>query len=227
MARTKEKNEWRKPGRRHNYRVLAPERHFIVCEGEKTEPLYFTGMRNALKPEFRNRIHIVVRGTGLHTVDLFDYALRECRLSGNYDHVWLVYDRDDFDLREFDSVAQKCVCNSCGRTAFHALWSNPCVEIWLLLHFGYTTAEMTSGEAIAKVDTVFRRELKHPYTKTGEGLFNELRDRMHKAEENADRLKMWHENQGSHLPSKMNPGTALPGIIRMLSEYIDEGKSCR
>lgn len=174
MARTKEKNEWRKPGRRHNYRVLAPERHFIVCEGEKTEPLYFTGMRNALKPEFRNRIHIVVRGTGLH-----------------------------------------------------ALWSNPCVEIWLLLHFGYTTAEMTSGEAIAKVDTVFRRELKHPYTKTGEGLFNELRDRMHKAEENADRLKMWHENQGSHLPSKMNPGTALPGIIRMLSEYIDEGKSCR
>lgn len=108
MARGRAKGEWRKPGRRQGYRVLAPERHLIVCEGEKTEPLYFQGMRDALKPEFRNRIHIVVKGTGLHTVDLLDYALRESRLSGGYDHVWLAYDRDDFDLREFDSVVDKC-----------------------------------------------------------------------------------------------------------------------
>ena len=103
MARDRTKEKWRKPGRRQGYRVLAPERHLIVCEGKKTEPLYFEGMRDALKPEFRDRIHIVVKGTGLHTADLLDYALRECRLSGGYDHVWLVYDRDDFDLQEFDS----------------------------------------------------------------------------------------------------------------------------
>ena len=59
MVRSRAKGEWRKPGRRQGYRVLAPERHLIVCEGEKTEPLYFQGMRDALKPEFRNRIHIV------------------------------------------------------------------------------------------------------------------------------------------------------------------------
>ena len=82
MARGRAKGEWRKPGRRQGYRVLAPERHLIVCEGEKTEPLYFQGMRDALKPEFRNRIHIVVKGTGLHTVDLLDYALRESRMLG-------------------------------------------------------------------------------------------------------------------------------------------------
>lgn len=81
MARSQSKGEWRKPGRRQGYRVLAPERHLIVCEGKKTEPLYFSGMRDALRPEFRNRIHIVVKGTGLHTTDLLDYALRECRLS--------------------------------------------------------------------------------------------------------------------------------------------------
>lgn len=38
MARGQAKREWRKPGRRQGYRVLAPERHLIVCEGEKTEP---------------------------------------------------------------------------------------------------------------------------------------------------------------------------------------------
>ncbi|WP_165060827.1 RloB family protein [Adlercreutzia sp. ZJ154] len=154
---------------------MAPERHLIVCEGKKTEPLYFQGMRDALRPEFRNRIHIVVKGTGLHTTDLFEYALRECRLSGGFDHVWLAYDRDDFDFCEFDSVVDKCVQNSDETTTFHPLWSNPCVEVWMLLHFGYTTAEMTSVEAIARTDVVFQRELKHPYSKTATGLFEEFR----------------------------------------------------
>lgn len=61
MGRGRAKSEWRKPGRRQGCRVLAPERHFIVCEGEKTEPLYFAGMRDALKPEFRNRIQAAHR----------------------------------------------------------------------------------------------------------------------------------------------------------------------
>lgn len=220
MARARAKSEWRKPGRRQGYRVLAPERHLIVCEGEKTEPLYFEGMRDALKPEFRNRIHIVVKGTGLHTIDLLDYALRECRLSGGYDHVWLAYDRDDFDLQEFDSVVDACIQNSDGTTTFHPLWSNPCIEVWMLLHFGYTTAEMTSAEAIAKTDALFQKELKHPYSKNGKGLFAELRGRLGRAESNADRLKAWHKEQESYLPSRMNPCTTLPEITRALSDYL-------
>mgnify|MGYP000019962442 CR=1 FL=1 len=224
MTQSRTKREWRTPGRRQGYRVLAPERHLIVCEGEKTEPFYFKGMRDALKPEFRNRIHIVVKGTGLHTVDLFDYALRESRLSGGYDHVWLAYDRDDFDLREFDSVAGKCAQSSDETTAFHALWSNPCFEVWMLLHFGYTTAEMTSAEALAKTDAAFRRELNRPYSKTAMDLFEELRSRMHPAEANAERLMKWHKEQGVALPSGMNPCTAMPELITMLSDYIGGDK---
>lgn len=220
MTRGRSKSEWRKPGRRRGYRVLAPERHLVVCEGEKTEPLYFEGMRDALKPEFRNRIHIVVKGTGLHTIDLLGYALRECRLSGGYDHVWLAYDRDDFDLREFDSVVGECARNSDG-TTYHALWSNPCVEVWMLLHFGYTTAEMTSAEAIAKVDAAFRKELKHSYEKNSRGLFDELHSLLCVAASNAGRLKAWHEEQGVVLPSRMNPCTVLPEIISTLSDYLE------
>lgn len=220
MAPSRSKREWRKPGRRQGYRVLAPERHLIVCEGTKTEPLYFVGMRNALKPEFRNRIHIVVKGTGLHTADLFDYALRESRLSGSYDHVWLAYDRDDFDSREFDAVVDKCGEYSDATTAFHPLWSNPCFEVWMLLHFGYTTAEMTSAEAVAKLDAAFRRELRHPYSKTAEGLFDELRGREQSAKANAERLRKWHEEQGINLPSEMNPCTTLPELTTLLADYV-------
>lgn len=225
MARGRAKNSWRKFGRRHGYRTLAPERHFIVCEGKKTEPLYFQGMRDALKPEFRNRIHIAVKGTGLHTIDLFDYALRECRLSGGYDHVWLVYDLDDFNLREFDLVAEKCAQSSDEKTVFHALWSNPCVEIWLLLHFTYTTAEMTSAEVIDRTNAAFKRELHHPYAKNASGLFEKLRGRLHEAIANIKQLSAWHECQGRTLPSTMNPGTSVLEIIKMLSDYIEHGIS--
>lgn len=223
MVRSRTKGEWRKPGRRQGYRVLAPERHLIVCEGEKTEPLYFEGMRDALKPEFRSRIHIVVKGTGLHTTDLFDYALRECRLSGGYDHAWLVYDRDDFDLQEFDLVVDACAQNSDGATVFHPLWSNPCVEVWMLLHFGYTTAEMTSAEAIAKTDALFQKELHRRYKKNNEKLFVDLSSRLVDAENNANRLAEWHESQGASRPSQMNPGTQLQKIVETLREYLGVG----
>ncbi len=224
MGYAKDKKEWRKPGRRKGYRVLAPERHLVVCEGKKTEPLYFEGMREALKPEFRNRIHIVVKGTGLHTTDLLDYAKRECRLSGGYDHVWIVYDQDDFDPHDFDSVVDACKKNSSSATTFHALWSNPCVEVWLLLHFGYTTAQMTSTEAIAKLAAAFKRELKHPYTKSTEGLFAELYDRLDDADACVKRLLLWHKEQGSCSPSQMNPCTTFPEITRMLSDYLGDGE---
>ena len=91
----------------------------------------------------------------------------------------------------------------------------------MLLHFGYTTAEMTSAEAIDRTDMAFRRELKHPYSKSGSSVFEELRSRMHLAEVNAKRLIKWHESQNAHLPSRMNPCAKLHEITTMLSDYIE------
>ncbi len=222
MARSRSKGEWRKPGRRQGYRVLAPERHLIVCEGKKTEPLYFSGMRDALRQEFRHRIHIVVKGTGLHTTDLLDYALRECRLSGSYDHVWVAYDRDDFDPQGFDSVIAKCAQISDSTTAFHPLWSNPCFEVWILLHFGYTTAGITSAEAIARTDAVFRKRLKKPYKKNDAKIFENLYSRLDDAISSALRLDGWHEERRVIKPSEMNPGTRLYEIVNILQDYLGE-----
>ena len=151
---------------------------------------------------------------------MFDYALRESRLSGGYDHVWLAYDRDDFDLREFDSVVGKCAQSSDETTAFHALWSNPCFEVWMLLHFGYTTAEMTSAEAIAKTDDAFRKYLKRPYKKSDTKLFENLSGQLIDAIPNAERLNGWHEERCMTNPSVMNPGTHLYEIVNTLQDYL-------
>lgn len=224
MGQSRSKKGWRQPGRRQGHRVLAPERHLIVCEGKKTEPNYFCGLREALKPEFRNRIHVVVKGTGLHTIDLLKEAVRENRLSDSYDHVWVVYDCDDFDHNEFNLVAKKCDQYSNDATMFHPLWSNPCIEIWMLLHFVYTTATLTSAEAINRTNSSFRHALGHPYKKADERIFLDLRDRLPQAMKNVNQLERWHQSQGAGLPSEMNPYTAIVDIINHLSDYLFDVK---
>lgn len=91
----------------------------------------------------------------------------------------------------------------------------------MLLHFGYTTAEMTSAEAIAKTDALFQKELRRRYKKNDMSLFADLSSRLANAEANANRLVKWHENQGALRPSQMNPCTQLNEITQTLREYIE------
>ena len=117
-------------------------------EGKETEPRYFEGVRAALGAANERKVAIVVKGTGKHTLDLLDFAVEHCRYAPEtFDHVWLVYDKDDFPASDFDAMERKCNELSDGSRTFHALWSNPCFELWPLLHFRYTTAHMSASTA--------------------------------------------------------------------------------
>lgn len=116
-------------------------RHLIVCEGKETEPRYFEGLRAALRAADGRKVAVVVRGSGKHTLGLLEYAEETCRYAPDpFDHVWLVFDKDDFPTDEFNRVERECAAASDPSCTFHALWSNPCFEVWPLLHLRYTTA---------------------------------------------------------------------------------------
>ena len=79
------------------YRTVQMTRHLVVTEGTETEPRYFNGMRLLLGEANGKKVNVVVRSTGKHTMGLLEYAKEACRRSPDvYDHVWLVYDKDDF-----------------------------------------------------------------------------------------------------------------------------------
>ena len=79
------------------YRTVQMTRHLVVTEGTETEPRYFNGMRLLLGEANGRKVNVVVRSTGKHTMGLLEYAKEACRRSPDvYDHVWLVYDKDDF-----------------------------------------------------------------------------------------------------------------------------------
>lgn len=195
-------------------------RHLVVCEGTRTEPNYFKGLKDALGETNGRKIEIKVVGSGLHTMDLLEFAQEQCRNSLNpFDHVWIVYDKDYFSADEFDLVEKRCEV-ACGQPTFHALWSNPCFEIWLLLHFRYTTAEMNPAECVRAVGDAFKRDFGVEYSKNLEGLFGLLVSKRADAIANAEHLEAYHVSNVNDLPSKRNPGTSFNEIFGEMEPYL-------
>ena len=94
----------------------------IVCEGRNTEPDYFHAMRLLTRLHASVRI-AVVRGAGDPSA-----IARTCgERVGKSDQVWAVFDRDEHP--HFDSAIDEC-----RRIGAHVAYSNPCFELWLVLH---------------------------------------------------------------------------------------------
>lgn len=73
--------------------------------------------------------------------------------------------------------------------------SNPCFEIWYLLHFKYTTGFLLDG------DVVKQRLQATPIKdyKKNKCVYDELKDKMVIAISNTKKLKKHHENLGKHI----------------------------
>ncbi len=94
----------------------------IVCEGENTEPSYFNQFRIT-------SAKVKSVGEGYNTVSLVNRAFVLAQ-QGNYDQVWCVFDKDDFNDNDFNSAIQIAEANNFG-----VAYSNQSFEYWLILHF--------------------------------------------------------------------------------------------
>ena len=113
--------------------------YLIVCEGGKTEPNYFEGLKRDLPKGVLTYYRIEVQGTGFNTLTLVDEALRLQNLHQQQtgrlvDRLWIVFDRDSFPPEDFNSAIRRC--NGMNPTVGCA-WSNEAFELWYLLHFHY------------------------------------------------------------------------------------------
>ena len=113
----------RKPSRRKPFRETMPL-ILIVCEGKRTEPDYFKGLIRIVRNP-RVKIEIAdVQGVPLTLVR----AAKKLK-DGNpdFDSVWCVSDVDEHPLAEAVQMARD--------NGIRLAISNPCFELWLLLHF--------------------------------------------------------------------------------------------
>ncbi len=222
MAAKKAKG-WRSGRRECRSRMVQMTRHLVVSEGKETEPRYFEGVRAALGDANGRKVSVVVKGTGKHTLDLLDFAVEHCRYAPEtFDHVWLVFDKDDFPAADFDAMERKCTELSDDSRTFHALWSNPCFELWLLLHLRYTTAPMTAAECQRALARAMSKDLGAEYRKNLDGLFGMLDAQRNEALQRAARLGAYHDGLGNAKPSTRNPATKVGEIFDVIGPYLVE-----
>jgi len=189
---------------------IARARVLIVCEGQQTEPRYFEALCRRLGIT-RDEVVVSASRCGSHPMSVVECACRVARAASKgdarsqsaFDSVWCVFDRDDHDNVD---VAM----GTAQERGFRVAFSNPCFELWFLLHFEYSSAEMTSADACARL----RRYIPN-YGKSSDVL-DLLIPQQRRAAINAQRLRRYHLRAQD--PPSRNPSTTVDRLVTELMQ---------
>ena len=205
---------WRKPRPARGYRRRGPTREpydvvLIVCEGKKTEPEYFEGLKKACRLSSANIK--VVPGDGNDPVSIVKHALAEYR-KGGYDRVFCVFDRNGH--ANYHEALDRAASSLPGRKGrLEAITSVPCFELWILLHFAYATAPFVKTGNKSACDNVIDAVRIHlpEYEKAMTGVFERLEPNTNKAITHANRLARDNRETASE-----NPATKVHELVKFL-----------
>ena len=92
--------------------------------------------------------------------------------------------------------------------------SNPCFEVWYLLHYGFST------KSYINADAVIRELQKHysEYEKTSD-MYPLLKDKMGNAITNAEKLEEYHKaEKHPHPDSSCNPYTDVHKLVKIITQ---------
>ena len=153
---------------------------FVFCEGE-SEVAYISHLRS----QYRAPIQIIPRKSDSNiSVRYIENCKREYVVTKN-DKTFLMFDLDvDGMLEHLLSIPDAIL-----------MVSNPCIELWYLLHFEKCHAELTQNVCIKKL----KRHLEH-YTK-GTLALNEKQQLSEKTSEATARARCWIHIIIHQLPS--------------------------
>lgn len=197
----------RKEGARRRPRREPYDRVLIVCEGEKTEPNYFSEL---VRYHRLSTANIEIEGEGSDPLSIVRKGMilqqKERRTGEKYDRVYCVFDRDEHArFQEASRLAEQsglCLSRS---------W--PCFEFWLLLHFHYSRRPYVRSRNGSPADNCIRDLRRHwpEYRKAGDGVFLHLRPALEDARERADRARA-----DARQTDEDNPSTEVHGLVEYL-----------
>ncbi len=146
--------------------VRAPyDAVLIICEGKKTEPRYFEGLRKAYRLSSTN-VTVVPsdEAGGNDPLSIVRYALKRLdQASADWDHVYCVFDRDGHE--NYDEACQVAQQSAFGiERRLHVIPSWPCFELWVLLHYEYTTTSFNAVGGKSSCARVIDRIKTHCHT---------------------------------------------------------------
>ncbi len=116
-------------------------KYFIACEGKRTEYVYFKGLMRAKSELGIDPLIDVIpiqhdSQTGSHPLSILDETQEVLYDSERYfpetDTVCIIVDRDagSFFPTQYEEMVEQS-----ASLGFRLIVSNPCIELWLLLHY--------------------------------------------------------------------------------------------
>jgi hypothetical protein len=169
----------------------TPKRRFyLVCEGTNTEPQYFAAV--ATLPEAATVEISTLRGVGdpsniaktaekiTKSRELFNHFERN-------DEVWAIFDRDEH--AHYDQAVRVCEAKGIG-----VAYSNPCFELWLILHYQCHNSPDDRHTVQKKFEAL---DSQYNASRGKVCNFDKLCAKIGDAEENAKKLANWREAEGS------------------------------
>lgn len=163
-------------GERSYAKIPIATNNLIICCGAETEKNYFAGAVNYFSEQEENRLlqfYIVVDAVdpmGMAKNVSAKTAFLERENHCKMDHVWVVFDKDDFPAQNFNNAIKKIRSLSDELTKYHVLWSNQCFELWLLLNFINMQAAIDREAYIEKLEIY----LKEKYQKNDKNIFGKI-----------------------------------------------------
>ncbi|NPE28177.1 RloB domain-containing protein [Methanococcoides sp. SA1] len=191
--------------RRKHGRRPTRNKMLIICEGEKTEKLYFENYRTA-----KNNLDVIpISSSRKDVVSIVKFAkkkMEDLDIKGG-DSIWCVFDCDE-NTDDQISIA----CRNAGKSINMCL-SNPSFELWFLLHFTYTESPHQNAGLI----NLLKRKMPN-YTKISD-CYQILGPLTITAINNSKKLEQLHLDNGTELNStESNPSTQVYKIIEVIQQ---------
>ena len=182
----------------------------IVCEGSKTEPYYLSELREHLRLSNAN-IVIADKKMGTDPLSVVNFTIGAFKKEPAYDRVYCVFDKDKHTT--YHQALDKIRATRLKKATLHAITSIPCFEVWILLHFGFTTRSFCTAESASNCDIVVSELSRHisNYKKGSYHIFKTVASKLPDALRNAKQLEEFHKTSGTD-----NPSTEVHKLVEYL-----------
>lgn len=167
--------------------------YFVFCEGE-TEVAY----TEMLRSHYRLPIHIIAKKTLQNVTTALVERCKAVYVQTACDRTYLMY---DLDVAEMLERLQKV-------SGAELLCSNPCFELWLLLHYQAVKTQLSSEDCVKKLKAVAKQYKKGVLA---DEMVKQLNDNAGKAIERAKSLKEFG-----------NPSTTVYLLVKELERLKKE-----
>lgn len=208
MSAKERRNKSKKLGRKTATRsVMTTFR--IYTEGEATEPEYIDILKRLPEVAESVSIDITIEETGATPMRLVNSACSDRqRKDLDIDHFWCVFDVESPKTHPYLGDARQKARDNDVSLAI----SNPCFEIWLILHHKSFAKYVSTDEAISIRKSLDQSEAKHLDTEVYRPLIPDAIQR-------AQQLQNKHKQDGTEFPED-NPSSSFDALITTLKDVV-------